>query len=57
MAPPSLSSSPTPKKPPADCEPPWEPEEPPDDPEEPPLDPEEPPLELGLDGIDDDEDC
>ena len=50
--------------PPADCEPPELPrelEEPPEDPplepDEPPDEPDEPPLELGLDGVEEEEDC
>jgi hypothetical protein len=40
------------------CEPPEDPPlEPPLEPEEPPEEPEEPPLELGLDGIEEEEDC
>jgi hypothetical protein len=45
-----------------DCEPPLEldeppPDEPPLEPDEPPEEPDDPPLELGLDGIEEEEDC
>lgn len=51
-----------PLEPPAEGDPPRElldepPDEPPLEPDEPPEDPEEPPLELGLDGIEEEEDC
>jgi hypothetical protein len=48
--------------PPADCEPPPElldepPEEPPLEPDDPPEEPDDPPLELGLEGMEEEEDC
>ena len=47
--------------PPDDCEPPRELDEPPDEPplepDDPPEEPDDPPLELGLEGIEEEEDC
>jgi hypothetical protein len=59
LAPPAEGIPPPPELPPELlCDPPDEPPlEPPLEPDDPPEDPEEPPLELGLDGIEDEEDC
>jgi hypothetical protein len=60
LEPPAEGRPPPPELPPELlCDPPEDPPplEPPLEPDEPPEEPDEPPLELGLDGIEDEEDC
>ena len=59
LAPPAEGRPPPPELPPELlCDPPEDPPlEPPLEPDDPPEDPDDPPLELGLDGIEDEEDC